>query len=167
MHKINRMRFVILLTVVLYTFWLLLSGFWTKPLLLGLGVASTLLAVFLTWQMEKQHPLAFLTRLTIKIPGYWLWLMKEVFKANLDVLKRIWLPKKYPVQPDMCVLPMSQKTSLGQTIYANSITLTPGTVSIDVEDNEVLVHALSKEGLDDLREGEMDRRVTAMEDKPS
>lgn len=161
--KANRMRYGIFLAVALYVFWLLLSGYWDHKLLLSLGLASTALAFYLAWKIEKRYPFLFISRITTRIPAYWSWLVVEVIKANIDVLKRIWMPKRYPISPDMCVLPMSQRSRIGRTLYANSITLTPGTVSIDVDENEVLVHALSKEGLDDLRSGEMDRRVTALE----
>ena len=57
----------------------------------------------------------------------------------------------------------SQKTDLGRVLYANSITITPGTVSIMVYDDRIMVHAISKEGADSLNQGEMDRRVTRME----
>ena len=59
--------------------------------------------------------------------------------------------------------PVSQKTEVGRVIYANSITLTPGTVSVDLDDESVMVHALSSEGVESLEEGEMDRRVRAIE----
>ena len=57
---------------------------------------------------------------------------------------------------------VSQTSDLGQVIYANSITLTPGTISVDVANGEILVHALSFEGAETLMEGEMDHRVTKM-----
>jgi multicomponent Na+:H+ antiporter subunit E len=60
-------------------------------------------------------------------------------------------------------LPLTQQTAVGRTIYAQSITLTPGTVAIEVTGQDVLVHALTRDGLDDLRRGEMDRRVTRVE----
>ena len=59
----------------------------------------------------------------------------------------------------------SQKTDLAKVIYANSITLTPGTITLDVRDDKFLVHALSDEAAADLDTGEMDRRVSAMEGK--
>jgi multicomponent Na+:H+ antiporter subunit E len=52
---------------------------------------------------------------------------------------------------------------VGVATYANSITLTPGTISVDVREGEILVHALTKEGAAGLLSGEMDRRVTRFE----
>ena len=53
--------------------------------------------------------------------------------------------------------------AVGQVAYANSITLTPGTISLDVRDNQILVYALTKEAADGVESGEMDRRVAALE----
>ena len=82
--------------------------------------------------------------------------------ANWDVVQRIWRGQT-AIDPQVVRLPVSQRTELGRVIYANSITLTPGTVSIDLDDESVLVHALSREGIEGLETGEMDRRVSAVE----
>ncbi|MDH3228333.1 MAG: Na+/H+ antiporter subunit E, partial [Alphaproteobacteria bacterium] len=85
-----------------------------------------------------------------------------IVKANIDVAKRVWSPS-LPISPTLFLLPTSQPGALGQVIYANSITLTPGTVSVSLEDGKILVHAIAKEVGDDLATGEMDRRVTRLE----
>lgn len=157
------MPYLILLIVALSAFWLLLSGFWDNTLLLALGAASVALSTYFAWQIERRYKTRQAVRIIARLPLYWLWLIGEIIKANLDVLKRIWLPSRYPISPSMRALPMSQTTELGRTIYANSITLTPGTVSVDVTGNRVLVHALSAAGLADLEQGDMDRRVRALE----
>lgn len=157
------MPYLVFLTASLVIFWLLLSGFWDKPLLLGLGAASVALVAYMAWQIERRYPSKAVVSMLTRLPGYWLWLLREIIKANLDVLKRIWLPSRHPVSPALSILPMTQQTHIGRTIYANSITLTPGTVSIDVQGNSILVHAISAEGIADLEGGEMDCRVTALE----
>jgi multicomponent Na+:H+ antiporter subunit E len=83
-------------------------------------------------------------------------------KANIDVARRVLSPS-LPISPKLFTTPASQKTDLGQAIYANSITLTPGTVSVDLDPGEITVHAISREGADDVSGGEMDRRVTEVE----
>ena len=60
-------------------------------------------------------------------------------------------------------LQSSQKTELGQVIYANSITLTPGTTTMDIEEGTFVIHTIAREVGDDLSTGEMDRRVSQME----
>ena len=57
----------------------------------------------------------------------------------------------------------SQKTVVGVVTYANSITLTPGTVSVEVEGNEITVHAITRDGAIDVAGGDMDRMVTRFE----
>ncbi len=87
--------------------------------------------------------------------------MWQIVIANIDVARRVLSPS-LPISPTLIRVKASQSTDLGQAIYANSITLTPGTISIDVEDGEILVHALTREGAQSLLDGEMDRRVTIM-----
>ena len=82
--------------------------------------------------------------------------------SAVDVSKRV-LDPKLPISPRAITLPLSQRTDIGRVTYANSITLTPGTVSIDLGEDFVRVHALTSEGAQALIEGEMDRRVTALE----
>ena len=73
------------------------------------------------------------------------------------------LNPKLPISPCLIRLRASQSTDLGQVIYANSITLTPGTITLDVRDDIILVHNLTDEMADDLLTNEMDRRVTQLE----
>ncbi len=83
-------------------------------------------------------------------------------RANIDVMRRVLSPE-LPIDPVVKWLPASQTTDLGRVIYANSITLTPGTVSTNVEDGRIEVHALSREGMTALEEGDMDARVQGVE----
>jgi len=103
-------------------------------------------------------------QLTLKIPGYYAWLIKEIFLANLLVVKHIWLGNK-SISPVFATITASQKTEIGKVIYANSITLTPGTVTVNLEGDKFLVHALLKESIKDLESGDMDRRVTQLENE--
>ena len=90
------------------------------------------------------------------------WLAWAIVKANMDVTRRILSPSM-PISPTLVEVPATQHNQLGQVIFANSITLTPGTVSVDVEDGIITVHALTREAADELATGEMDRRVTRLE----
>lgn len=150
----------------LVVFWLLWSGFWDNPLLLGLGAASIALTAYLAARIEKHYPLNTVTRMLFRLPAYWAWLVIEIIKANIDVVRCVWLPSRYPISPTLDVVPMTQKTRLGKTVYANSITLTPGTISVRLEaDQHLLVHALTLEGMNDLKSGVMDARATRLEEK--
>ncbi len=150
------MRNLLLLTV-LSVFWLLLSGHYT-PLLLGLGLASVLLVAWFQRRMDRvdQEPVAL--RPGFRLFLYLAWLLWSVIKANIDLARRIWDPK-LPVVPLWTRLDTQVTTPLEKTLYANSITLTPGTLTTDVCDDHFIIHALSQEGIDELREGEMERRI--------
>lgn len=147
---------------VLFGTWLLLSGH-DEPLLLGLGVASAALVVFITHRMDvidrEGHPVHLSWRATT----YWPWLLVEIAKANIDVAGRVLAPRR-SISPTLLRIRSTQRTDLGRVIFANSITLTPGTVSVEVREGEILVHALSRDAADGLAEGEMDRRATEMSD---
>lgn len=155
------MAHAISLALVAYGLWLLLSGHYV-PLLFGLGALSALLVVTIALRMDvldhEGHPI----HLTPKALVYWPWLLWLIVKSNIDVARRIVSPRM-PISPTIIRLKASQKTELGKVIYANSITLTPGTVSINVENNQIKVHALTKEAAAALRRGDMDRRVTDFE----
>ena len=148
------------LGAVLFAVWVLLSGHF-DPLMLAFGLASCALVVFVTTRMDvvdrEGHPID----LTWGALIYWPWLFKEIILANIDVARRVLSPT-LNISPTLVRLKASQRSDLGQVIYANSITLTPGTVSIDVANGEILVHAISLEGAEALIEGEMDRRVCQM-----
>lgn len=146
---------------VLALAWLLLSGHYS-PLILVFGLISVVIVVAIALRMDVLDHEALPIHLTRHFPGYWLWLGGEIVKANIDVAKRIWSPS-LPISPTLYLLKTSQPGELGQVIYANSITLTPGTVSVSLNDGKILVHAIAREVGDDLADGEMDRRVTRIE----
>ena len=149
------------LGLVLFGAWLLLS-FYFQPLLIGFGIASCLFVLLIARRMDlvdhEGHPI----HLGWRVVTYWVWLTWEIVKSNIDVARRIVDPK-LPIDPVLVRVKTSQRTELGQVIYANSITLTPGTVSVQVADGVILVHAVASEMADDLEDGAMDRRVTGME----
>lgn len=160
------MRILVSLGVTLFCAWLLWSGHYTigRTIVLVLGIASCLAVLAIVRRMRivdsEGHPIHLAVRAIVYVP----WLLLAIFRSNIDVALRILNPR-LPVSPTLIRTQATQKTALGKVIYANSITLTPGTVSVDVEDDIVLVHALSRESAQELGDGEMDRRVTALEGK--
>jgi multicomponent Na+:H+ antiporter subunit E len=142
---------------VLAVLWLLLSGHFTT-LLLALGAASVLLVVWLIRRMDRVDGEPVRVWPTVGLVGYLLWLLWSVIKANVDLALRVWNPK-LPIRPVWDRLDTSVETPVETTLYANSITLTPGTLTTDVHDDHFMIHAVTQEGLDELREGEMERRV--------
>ena len=145
---------------LLFGVWLLFSGIFI-PFIISLGILSCAAVIWVTIRMDivdhEGHPL----HLTWRALVYWGWLIVEIIKANIDVVKLVLSPTS-KISPTMVRVRASQQTDLGQVVYANSITLTPGTISVDVANNEILVHALSESGARDLLVGEMDRRVSKM-----
>jgi len=156
------MRHTIMLSLSLAIFWLANSGHYSA-LILSLGVISIAVIVYIAHRMDVVDHEAQPIHLTLKIPGYYAWLAKEIILSNLTVVKHIWLGNK-SISPGFATITASQKTEIGKVIYANSITLTPGTVTVTLEDDKFLVHSLLKESIEDLESGEMDRRVTQLED---
>lgn len=149
------------LVVILFAFWLLLSGYFV-PFLLTMGVASAGAVALLSRRMDlvdhEGHPI----RLSWRVVLYWPWLFNEIAKSAWDV-SRIIMSPRLPISPTLVRAKTSQKTAVGVVTYANSITLTPGTISVDVTREEILVHALTREAAAGLLEGEMDRRVSRFE----
>ena len=152
---------IIGLGISLAFFWLSMSGHYTT-FVLSLGAASVLFVVYLTRRMDFFDQDTFQFSIEWKHLGYWIWLGKEIFNANIAVAKVI-LSLKPKISPQMIEFRSSQKTELGLVIFANSITLTPGTVSVDIEDDKVIVHALNAELAEGVLNGEMDKKVTALE----
>ena len=149
------------LFLTLYAFWLLLSGFFT-PFLMAAGAGSALAVVWFARRMDvvdhEGHPI----QLGPKALIYWVWLFKEIAKSAWDV-SNIILSPSLPISPTMVRFRPSQKTDVGLVLHANSITLTPGTIAIEVSSSEFLVHGLTRDGAQGTINSEMDRRVTACE----
>ena len=149
------------LAITLFIFWLLLSGIY-QPLIISFGIASSLLVAWIAHRMDVIDHEGFPIHLGAKAVSYWPWLIWEIIKANIDVAAIIIKPK-LPITPTMFNSHASQKTEVGQVTYANSITLTPGTISVGVTDGMVEVHALTSQSADDVITGRMDKRVSQME----
>jgi multicomponent Na+:H+ antiporter subunit E len=145
--------------VLLCLFWVLLSGH-LEPLLLGLGVASVALTVFLSRRMNVIDHESYPLHLSLKFPGFFLYLFREIVKANIDVVTRVLRWKGRSVSPQMIKIPQLQESDLGAVIYANSITLTPGTVTIRLSKDSLTVHALSKEAAGELATNAMSEEIS-------
>jgi multicomponent Na+:H+ antiporter subunit E len=155
-------RSTIALFVVLMAVWLLNSGHYT-PMMIGFGVGSCVFVVWLSRRMgivdDEALPVRLIPRALLYVP----WLIKEVFTANVDVARRVLTPGKLDISPKLFHAKTTQASDLGRVIYANSITLTPGTVSVLVHGRSIWVHAIAEEVAEGLMEGEMERRVTRLE----
>jgi multicomponent Na+:H+ antiporter subunit E len=143
--------------------WLLWSGLYT-PLLVVLGVLSCLLTTFLAYRMGFFETHFFQPRRLLSLLPFWGWLGKELVKSNFQVA-RIVLSPKLKISPTVVTIKALPKDELGQAILGNSITLTPGTVTLDDHEGELLIHCLVRETADELVAGEMNRRVAALSEQ--
>jgi multicomponent Na+:H+ antiporter subunit E len=150
-----------ILFVLFYAFWILLSGFFT-PFLLGAGAAVSLAVVWFAHRMEVADREGHPAHLGLSALGYWPWLAKEILKSALDVSKVI-LDPRLPASPAVVRFKPRQKSSVGLVTHANSITLTPGTLSIEVGPDQFVVHGLTRESAGAAIDSEMDRRVERFE----
>ena len=155
------MRHSISLFFYLVVTWLLLSGHFDKlPLILG--AISCILVVYLARKMEiiddESQPL----HLGLRLPKYWFWLGREIIRANFDVARQI-LDPKMPIDPRLFEVEPQQASDLARVIYANSITLTPGTITTDLSPTRIQIHALGASAEKDIRTGKMAAKIAALE----
>jgi multicomponent Na+:H+ antiporter subunit E len=149
------------LAASLFVFWLLLSGIYT-PFLLGAGLVAAVAVAALARRMEvldrEGHPI----HLSFAALTYWPWLGKEIVKSGWQVA-RIIVDPRLPISPTFVRFRPSQKSTVALVTHANSITLTPGTLTVEAEPGEFLVHALTREAAHAVVDSEMDRRVSALD----
>jgi multicomponent Na+:H+ antiporter subunit E len=149
------------LAAALFAFWLLLSGIYTPFLVLS-GLAAAVAVAALAWRMEVADREGHPVHLGPGALAYWPWLVKEILVSGWTVA-RIVLHPRLPISPTLARFRPSQASAVGLVTHANSITLTPGTVTIEAGHDEFLVHALTREGAAGLAGSEMDRRVRRFE----
>jgi len=140
--------------------WLLWSGFF-MPLLIVLGLISCCLVALLSYRMGNLSQDSDWMYLLPRFPRFWLWLSKEVVKSNLQVARLILSPRP-ELSPTLVTIRALSEDAMGQAILGNSITLTPGTLTVDDDSGLLRVHCLTRAGALELREGEMNRRVAAL-----
>ena len=153
-----------MLFLSLYLLWILLCGKVTAEILLiGLPVAGLVflfaaLALNYPWQQDFRRLKVF-----PRVAGYLLYLLKEVLSCALRVARLVWSPGL----PDSCLAEFDPKltTEAGRVLLADSITLTPGTITVEAEEGHFLVHCLEKSSEGDLSSGTMTARVRGLEEK--
>jgi len=151
------------LALALFAFWLLLSGHYTQWLTLSGALASVAIAslgIRAGFGDREGFPVE---RLAAGL-FYWPWLIAEMVKSALSVTRTILRPS-LPISPRLVELDAATKSTIGLATYANSITLTPGTLTVEIDQGrrKLRVHALTGAGEADLRTGAMERRVRRFE----
>jgi multicomponent Na+:H+ antiporter subunit E len=145
--------------LLLVAAWLLWSGIY-KPLLLWLGALSCALSLYVA------HRVGFFERATgfhviPRLPRFSVWLFVEIFKSSIDVV-RIVLNPKLPISPTVVYIDAEPKGPIGQVILSNSVTLTPGTVTLDVFNDRLCIHCLTRDGARIIESGDANRRVATL-----
>ncbi|MEM9749794.1 MAG: Na+/H+ antiporter subunit E [Pseudomonadota bacterium] len=156
------MSYLLALAAGLTALWLLLSGYFDNTLLLSFGAGSILFTLYLAHRMGLIDREGVPIQLFPGILWYWAWLFLQIGKANFAVARAVLSPD-VAINPKVFRVEATQKTDVGKATFANSITLTPGTVSVDLHDGEVLVHALTEDLADVDGIAEMGARVCAIE----
>ncbi|MDX1452317.1 MAG: Na+/H+ antiporter subunit E [Oleiphilaceae bacterium] len=146
--------------ILLSAFWLLLSGY-IQPLLLSFGVISVALVVYVLKRMDTvdQEPKRMSSG--SRMMRYLVWLLGQIMSSSIHVTKLVW-GSKAELSPTLERIPAHNIPASKRALYANSITLTPGTLSVDLENDHVTVHALQKSSIDEIKEGEMERKITSI-----
>jgi multicomponent Na+:H+ antiporter subunit E len=144
--------------------WLLWSGLYL-PLMLGLGLASCILVVWMVKRFETVDQESVPMQLGLGVITYWGWLAKEIVVSSLQVSKIVLSPSM-PISPTVVRVQSLSDGEVGRVLFGNSITLTPGTLTMDINpQGMVTVHALTQDGAEGVLTGDMNARVAAFEGK--
>lgn len=156
---------ILITTFLLFVLWLLLSGH-LDALLLCLGMISCLFVTWLSHRLALLDPNLHALRFNLNLPKFLPWFFLEIIKSNLDISWRILHPK-LPISPNISVVPISQHNKVGKAVYANCITLTPGTYTLDINSDVIKVHSLTNKSSENLQQEKMSKRILALETNPS
>lgn len=155
------MRYLFSLTLILTALWLALSGVY-KPLLFALGAASVAFVGWMSRRMEvvgvEHNPVLY----TWRLPVYWAWLSWEIIKSNVEVARTALAPDRN-LHPRIVTVPVRLHSPIAKVTYANSVTLTPGTVTLLLESDSLEAHALTRSSAQALQSGAMERKVAWLE----
>lgn len=150
------------LAFTLSIFWLV-NSFHFTPLMLSFGALSIAGVIWIVLRMEaidgKSEPPVFLSW---RVVPFLSWLIASIYQASIEVTRHIWErePQISPVVFDSFMLEQDQE--LFEVFYANSVTLTPGTMILDIEDKVLEIHALTHEAAKSLLQGEVGRQISRL-----
>lgn len=156
------LMYPIAIFLLLFGIWIIFSGQFDL-FHLALGLIS---ALFVTWIsssflfLDRSRSVHQRLGEVIRIPGYLIWILYKIFQANIHILKLALTPGDLKgVEPSLVKIKTNLKTDFGRYVLANSITLTPGTITVMIEGDELLVHSISEETAAGVRDGTMERRI--------
>ena len=148
---------------LLFALWIILNGQWTAEIAVT-GLVLSALIWLLCWRFMDFSPRRDLEALkrSAKLFRYVGWLVCEIFRSAMAVIRFIWSPGVEP-EPQLVTFVPGTKTGWGQTILANSITLTPGTITVSIRKGRFLVHGLDNSLTEGIEGNEMEQRVIDVE----
>lgn len=151
------MTYVPGLVIALAAFWFAMSGL-LSPFFLALAVIAVLSTLWLSAQLRILGRDASPYHRALQMLFYSVWLLGQILKANLGVIARV-LGPRHAIDPVIVEVKTKSRTDLGTALFANSITLTPGTVTVDVDGDQLKVHALVRKSATPASFAPMDRRA--------
>lgn len=157
------MRARIELFVLLLAFWLILSDHY-EPLFIGMGVASAAAVAWLLGDFfldlfpAPRPPLRRTPQRLWRFAVYVVWLLWRVLVSSVEVA-RVALHPRMPMEPGFVRFTTNLSSPMARATLANSITMVPGTMTVRLDGDEYLVHALWPGAAEDLRTAAMQRRI--------
>ena len=160
------MKYTLALIFNLAAAWMIWSGTNSidNPFILALGGCSLLLTIWVCIRMRINDSESVPLHFGWRIIPYTFYLIKEIVVSNVEVAKIVLAPKM-PMQRSMIEVSAQHDSEIANVVLANSITLTPGTISVSMNGGRIKVHALSFEGAADDLSGEMAGKVRKLEGK--
>jgi len=158
---LSRRGTALVLTPLLAAFWLVMSGHFAW-LPLTLGAVSVALVAWVIWRMQVVDEESLPLRIVPRLPLYLPWLAGQIMLSALSVLRLVWSPRSR-IRPASGTVPAAGLSEVGKVVYANSITLTPGTLSVSFRGGDVEVHSLVEDDLAALPGSAMPRKVEGLE----
>lgn len=150
-----------LYALCLAALWYVLSGH-SEALILGFGALSVGLVALLARRMGLIDAEGFPIQILPGLPRYATWLCARIIESNIAVARLI-LDPRLPIHPSRVRLTAASRSDVARVCYANSITLTPGTITLGIDDADLEVHALTVEAAADLERGAMNSQVARLE----
>ena len=150
------------MALALFALWMLLEGRWTLEIVLTGIVLSALIYLF-CWKFLDYSPRrewAVIRRIPRAV-GYLFWLIGQIFISGFMTMSRIWSGRE--VTPHLVSFRTGLRSDPGKVLLSQSITLTPGTLTVDQRDGRFLVHALDDAYTEGLQDSEMEKRIRKLE----
>lgn len=158
------MKKIFWIGLLLFSFWLLLTVTYNViSLMIGIGVVLIVLWFNRDLLINEHESDFYSIKSIIRLIQFLFVLVKEIIIANIQVAKIV-LDQKMPIQSSFFHYPIQLKKPMNQVIYANAITLTPGTLTVDTKDDYFIIHALTDDAKNGLSGSALEKAANRLED---